>query len=112
LDNCFDSAFRPARQHLGTAGLGSGVFKRDSLSGNRRNTLSNPQFITGGPYEGIFADMDGVNDTTDVYALHWIGGDFLAEFTSDLDPEIALYTFSQTLLGSAIGTNNFTLQMT
>ena len=79
--------------------------------GDAGNTLSNPQFITGGPYDGIFADMDDISDTTDVFAFHWMGGDFLAEFTSDLDPEIALYTFSQTVLGSVVGTNNFSLQI-
>lgn len=62
--------------------------------------LNSPQFITGGPYEGIVGRID---DAIDVFAFHWIGGDFVAEFFSGSDPTIALYEFSQNSLGSASG---------
>ena len=68
--------------------------------GDAGNTLNTAQFITGGPYDGIAGSID---DSVDVFAFHWIGGDFVAKFFSGADPTIALYDFSQNLLGSASG---------
>ena len=68
--------------------------------GDAGDSLDSPQFITGGPYDGIVGRID---DAVDVYAFHWIGGDFVATFFSGSDPAIALYDFSQGLLGSASG---------
>lgn len=68
--------------------------------GDAGNSLNAPQFITGGPYDGIAGSID---DSVDVFAFHWIGGDFVAKFFSGSDPAIALYDFSQNLLGSASG---------
>jgi hypothetical protein len=62
--------------------------------------LNSPQFITGGPYDGI---VGGIQNAVDVFAFHWIGGDFVATFFSGSDPTIALYDFSQNLRGSASG---------
>jgi hypothetical protein len=64
--------------------------------------LNSPQFITGGPYDGIGGGIDDTVDV-DVFAFHWIGGDFVAKFFSGSDPTIALYDFSQNSLGSASG---------
>jgi hypothetical protein len=58
--------------------------------------LNSPQFVTGGPYEGIVGGIDGAIDV-DAFAFHWIGGDFDAELFSGSDPAIALYDFSQNL---------------
>lgn len=68
--------------------------------GDAGDSLSDAQFLTGGPYDGIFGRID---DSVDVFAFHWIGGDFVAAFVSGSDPAIALYDFSENLLGSAIG---------
>jgi len=68
--------------------------------GDAGDSLDSPQFVTGGPYDGI---VGGIDDAVDVFAFHWIGGDFVAEFFSGSDPTIALYDFSQVLLGSASG---------
>lgn len=62
--------------------------------------LKSPQFITGGPYDGI---VGGIGDAVDVFAFRWIGGDFAAVFFSGSDPTIALYDFALNLLGSATG---------
>ena len=68
--------------------------------GDAGNSLNAPQFITGGPYDGIVGTID---DAVDVFAFHWIGGDFVATFFSGSDPSIALYDFLQNSLGSASG---------
>ncbi len=68
--------------------------------GDAGDSLNSPQFITGGPYDGIVGHID---DAVDVFAFHWIGGDFSAAFSSGTDPQIALYDFAQNLLGSASG---------
>jgi hypothetical protein len=68
--------------------------------GDAGDSLNAPQFITGGPYDGI---VGGIDDAVDVFAFHWIGGDFVAKFFSGSDPSIALYDFLQNSLGSASG---------
>lgn len=68
--------------------------------GDAGDSLNSPQLITGGPYDGIVGRID---DAVDVFAFHWIGGDFVAQFFSGSDPTIALYDFSQNLLGSVSG---------
>ena len=68
--------------------------------GDAGDFLNSPQFITGGPYDGI---VGRIEDAVDVFAFHWIGGNFVAEFFSGSDPTIALYDFAQNLLGSASG---------
>ena len=68
--------------------------------GDAGNSLNAAQVITGGSYDGIAGSID---DSVDVFAFHWIGGDFVAKFFSGADPAIALYDFSQNLLGSVSG---------
>jgi hypothetical protein len=80
--------------------------------GDAGDSLGNPQFITGGPYDGIIGSF-GVDTDVDVFAFYWIGGDFLATFspTAAFDPEVALFNFSQNPLGSASGTGVFQLSI-
>jgi hypothetical protein len=75
--------------------------------GDAGNTPGTAQSLTGGPYDGIIGSKNDINDIADYYAFAWGGGNFIATFSSDLDPTLELFNFSQVFLISVTGTNFF-----